>query len=203
MFTTLHIWVCDAVAGVGTDIIIAVTSSVRHCHYHEIAVMINLNEQPSRSSCRRLHHNAIDNIMKSGSSSISERRWQRAANLRILPSTYIATQHYHSSLSQIWLLCTIVAVVVVFLSGLPLRLASCWLVHYQETPQIFVRGPNLFVPSLFFHSGRKPYWKKCPIALILYMPASVDPTSWRTYPKTVIVLHRLFNNTHNINYSIH
>ena len=101
MFTTLHIWVCDAVIGVSTNIIIAVTSSVHHCRHHEMAVTINLKEQPSRSSCHCLHHNAIDNIMKSGSSSISERRWQWAANLHILPFTHIATQHYHSSLSQI------------------------------------------------------------------------------------------------------
>ena len=90
-----------------------------HCRHEQCSSLSS-----SRSSCHCLHHNAIDNIMKSGSSSISERRWQWAANLHILPSTHIATQHYHSSLYQIWLLC-IVAVVAVSLSGLPLRLASC------------------------------------------------------------------------------
>jgi hypothetical protein len=42
----------------------------------------------------------------------------------------------------------------------------------------------------------------CPITLILFMSSSVDPPSWWCIPKTVIVLHLLFNNTHWINLCI-
>ena len=43
------------------------------------------------------------------------------------------------------------------------------------------------------------YREMCPITLILYMSTSVDPPSWCSSPKTIIVLHLLFNNTHILN----
>ena len=48
---------------------------------------------------------------------------------------------------------------------------------------------------------RKEKREMCSITLILYMSTSVDPTSWCTYSKTVIVFHRIFNYTHELNVS--
>jgi hypothetical protein len=73
--------------------------------------------------------------------------------------------------------------------GPPSTLGSCSPRHVRISSKQSQKSPSNFKR------------KKCPIALILYMSTSVDPTSWCTYPITITVLHHSFNNTHYLHLS--
>ena len=80
-----------------------------------------------------------------------------------------------------------------------------WLFRDQADDEAMQQVSRFIFDHTPWYSWPKPqlwpfhFRKNSPITLILLLAASVDPPRRPPYPKTTIVLHLLFNNSHNLN----